>query len=249
MVDDDCVPSDLARLWRLPTTRRKGRPAGLDVDLVVSTAVDLADRDGFAAVSLQKVAATLGFTKMAMYRHVGSWDELIELMADAAIGPAPDLGDAALDEWRVGLTRWASELRAVLALHPWLAPTPDIGPARGPNTIAWMDVLLRVLRDTGLDWSEKLSVLLALTTHVRQAGTTTPRLIDMLLPHPGRDDSPRRRKPVPAALVGPDRFPEASKLFAATACTADIHDPQRAFEVGLELILDGVAARIAAARP
>lgn len=112
-------------------------------------------------MSLHKVAAALGVTKMALYRYVGSWDELIELMADAATGPAPALAERDLRDWRAGVTTWALALREVLVEHPWLAPSPIVGPPRGPHSIAWMDAMFRVLRDTGLDWGAKVGVLIA----------------------------------------------------------------------------------------
>lgn len=85
---DDKVPVGLARLWRLPTESRLGRPAELDVEQVVRAAVELADRDGLAGVTLAKVAKELGYTTMSLYRHVGSKEELLVLMGDAATGPA-----------------------------------------------------------------------------------------------------------------------------------------------------------------
>ncbi|MFB4289794.1 TetR/AcrR family transcriptional regulator [Nonomuraea sp. ATR24] len=87
MTSDDFVPPALRRLWRLPESSRLGRPAALDVDLVVAAAVEIADRDGLGGVTIPKVAKSLGFTGMSLYRYVGSKDELLTLMADAAAGP------------------------------------------------------------------------------------------------------------------------------------------------------------------
>ncbi|RZQ64913.1 TetR/AcrR family transcriptional regulator [Amycolatopsis suaedae] len=237
------MPAGLARLWRLPAPSRLGRPAALDVDSVVTAAVDLADRDGLDGVTLQKVAQVLGFTKMSLYRHVGSKDELVELMADHATGAAPDLGAG---HWREGLRRWAAAIRARYALHPWLVGVPVAGPPRGPNAVGWMDALLRTLRDTGLDPGTKVGVLNVVSGYVRQALVLEGQLAA------GRAATGLSQEQVErdygrslAGLVTPDRFPDAAELF-----TARVFEPEPGadadgdFAFGLELILDGVAAAI-----
>jgi hypothetical protein len=53
MVEEE-LPGRLVRLWRLRSEPRLGRPAELDVERIVRTAVDLADRDGLAGATLPK---------------------------------------------------------------------------------------------------------------------------------------------------------------------------------------------------
>lgn len=171
----DEVSPELARMRRLSSESPLGRRAELDVDQVVRAAVELADRDGLDRVTLAKVAEALGVTKMALYRHVGSKDELFELMADLAAGPAPQLS-ADPDQWRAGLRQWALAHRRSYLDHPWLADVPISGPPRGPHVIDWMDALLRVLRGTGLDWPTKVAVLNLVSGFVRQASTQSRQL-------------------------------------------------------------------------
>jgi AcrR family transcriptional regulator len=245
-VTDREISADLRRLWRVPTSTQLGRPAELDVDRVVRAAVDLADRDGLAGVTLQKVAQELGFTKMSLYRHVGSKDELFELMADHANGPAPDLDTDA--GWRDGARRWAQAIRARYVAHPWLVDIPMSGPPRGPNAISWMDALLRVLRDTGLDLGTQAGVLTVISGYLRNAIAMAREFEKRSgLSQPQVEQNYGRAL---AELVDPTRFPDAARLFAAgtfepqPAPTDALADPD--FTFGLELILDGVATAIAA---
>lgn len=239
------VPADLARLWRLSASARRGRPAELDADRVVGAAVDLADREGLDGVTLQKVAQALGFTKMSLYRHVGSKEELVELMADHATGSVPGL-DA--DSWRDGVHWWAAAIRARYAEHPWLVEVPVVGPPRGPNAIGWMDAFLRVLRDTGLDPGTKAGVLVVVSGYVRNAIQQGRQMAE------GRHgtglsqaDTEHDYGRALAALVHPERFPEAALLFKAGAFeTEPGENPEdQDFVFGLDLILDGVEAAIA----
>jgi len=85
----------------------------LDTDQVVETAAALADAEGLSAVTLTRVAKTLGVRQPALYRHVDGFDALIRLLglrgreyladalADAAVGVARDDAVRALGAaWR-----------------------------------------------------------------------------------------------------------------------------------------------------
>jgi AcrR family transcriptional regulator len=245
---EEKVPGELSRLWRLPAESRLGRPAGLDVERVVRAAVELADRDGLGGVTLLKVAQELDVTKMSLYRHVGSKGELFVLMGDLAIGPAPEVGSEG--GWRDGLRQWAHAHRAIYLRRPWMVHLPVSGPPGGPNAISWMDTLLRVLRDTGLDWGTKVGLLSLLGGYVRQASVVTQQLEE------GRRDAGLDQIRVEqdygralASLVDPARFPDAAKLFASPVFAAPPENladtpADREFDFGLELILDGIAATI-----
>ncbi|MEU0542760.1 TetR/AcrR family transcriptional regulator [Nocardia sp. NPDC005978] len=250
-MSDREVPGDLARLWRLPTGSRLGRRAELDVDRVVATAVELADREGAAGATLPKIAAALSVTPMSLYRHVGSKDELVALMGDAAFGPVPE-SLAARGEWRADLREWALAQCAVFQAHPWLAQWPITGPPRGPHAIAWMDAGLRALRPTGLDWGAKIGVITVLGGYVRQGFDLERQLRDsrtaaaldesQALANYGRDLT---------GLLDAGRLPDIAALFDSGIFESIPPEPDSAaasmsedFHFGLELILDGVAAAV-----
>lgn len=247
MVDDN-PPDELVRLWRLPTASRLGRPAGLDVDRVVRTAVELADRGGLPGATLPKIAETLGVTPMSLYRHIGSKEELLVLMTDAATGSPPDFA-APVDDWRSALREWASALWLVHRQRPWLAQLPIAGPPRGPGAIGWMDAGLRALRPTGLDAGTKVGVVMVVSGYVRQADLLAQQL-EQGRRATGLDESQTNRAygRQLARLVDPERFPDAAELFASglfESAPPPAADPgQDDFEFGLEIVLDGVAATI-----
>ena len=66
------------------STARRGRKPSLTLADITRAAVELADAEGLAAVSMARVAERLGNSTMALYRHVKSKDELLLLMSDAA---------------------------------------------------------------------------------------------------------------------------------------------------------------------
>jgi len=156
-MSDGLTPA-MRRLW---AGEGGGAPAGrqgLSLDRIVAAAVELADADGLAAVSMARVARRLGFTTMSLYRHVEGKEELLRLMADAASGEPPRLDPTA--GWRAGLERWTRAMYEALLVHPWYADLPITGPPRLPNGVAWFDRALGALAETGLDEREKLGVVL-----------------------------------------------------------------------------------------
>lgn len=243
------IPVELRRLWRIPTDTRLGRTAELDVDQVVSAAVDMADRHGLDGVSLPKVAKALGFTTMSLYRHVGSKEELLTLMADAAFADFPDL-QTDPRQWRPGLHDWARRLYELYDRRPWLVRIPILGPPAGPHQVAFMESGLRMLRHTGLAWLEKLGVMMLLTGWTRHAAQLAAELAT------GRESANLDQAKFEHAwsqsltrLIEPDRFPETAALLNSGAFTPKRPGPTEAtdrpdFDFGLERILDAVEVLI-----
>ncbi|MEU4544714.1 TetR/AcrR family transcriptional regulator [Nonomuraea dietziae] len=247
MTSQDYVPAPLRRLWRMTESSRLGRPSALDVDVVVAAAVEIADRDGLGGVTLPKVAKSLGFTGMSLYRHVGSKEELLTLMTDYALGMPPALDT---DDWREGLRRWAFAQRTVFRHRPWLTRVPISGPPSGPNQIAWMEVALAIMSRTRLDWAHKVGVLSLIGGYVVQRVRQHSELAASRDETQGQADAERDHALALVRLIDPERFPQTAQLFSSTlfqAPPSDTSDQAAAdadFTLGLELILDGVAVQM-----
>jgi Bacterial regulatory proteins, tetR family len=59
------------------------------VSRIVELAIAVADSEGLDAISMQRVASELGYTAMALYRHIPGKPELVDLMREAAFGLPP----------------------------------------------------------------------------------------------------------------------------------------------------------------
>ncbi len=228
---------------------RLGRPAQIDIDQVVLAAVGLADRVGLAGVTLPKVAESLGVTKMSLYRHVGSKDELLGLMADYAQGAAPDI--ASDQGWRDGLRQWARAIAMTIRSHDWLCDVPVAGPPAGPNSTSWLDMGLRQLRHTALEPTAKVAIVQLLMVHVR-SWVELRRAYDKRERGTGIDQAQVERDYGRnlAKLIDPQRYPDVAALFASAAFESpqyDEGDLGRDFHFGVEVILDGVAAAVESA--
>lgn len=213
-------------LWSVPGTPRRGPRPALSRDGIVRAGIQIADDDGLAALSMQRVAARLGAATMSLYRHVPGKNDLISLMLDAAIGDPPALAEDA--GWRAAVAEWARGTRDIFVRHPWTLPLVTSARTMGPNELAWAEAALRVLVTTGLPGPALLDVLLLVNGYVRGAAadfTGGPRV-------PGRDSLLRFGRL--------DRYPVFTTVFQqASAADTPASEADR-FEFGLARVLDGV---------
>lgn len=232
------VVSPLAAIW---TAGRAAAPReGLTLDRVVATAIEIADAEGLAAVAMGRVAKRMGFTPMALYRHVGSKGELVLHMQDRSIGPPPaEL--APTGDWRADTRRWAWASLTAIRAHPWYAQTLTMfGAPATPNHLAWMELALQALAPTELAETEKVETILLVNAHV--LGDLTFHAVDQTTEVAGVYDEVLRR------YLDPERFPAFVRAAAAGAfatTTDPDADRDELFSFGLERILDGVAAYLA----
>ena len=255
-MSNDAVPDFFRRLWRLPTApARLGRKSTLDVETVVATAVLLANEGGLEAATLPKLAQKLGVTPMSLYRYVGSKHELLQLMLDAASEPPVTEPTAAEPTgWREGMRLWTVDLWERSLERPWIPRVPIYRSPSGPNQIAWLERGFDQLADTGLDWGDKIMVLTLLSGFVRHSALLAQDLEEGRPSGSSQTEAEHSYARALRELITPDRFPHTAEMLTSAAllspdepADADetVSPAVRAdFDAGLELILDGLAARI-----
>ena len=185
---------------------------------------------------MKSVAAELGMTPMSLYRYVDSKEQLLEVMLDAAYGPA-DLSIVSSGPWRERLTRWAWALADALVLHPWISATPMTTPPLSPNIIGWTEAGARSFDGMALTNQQKMSSLLVVDGYVRSHVAMSVAMgftaTDAPPPDPYVTILPQ--------LLDPDRFPA---LYAASPAITDENEGEDFFRdemrFGLDLILDGI---------
>ncbi|WP_436497702.1 TetR/AcrR family transcriptional regulator [Actinokineospora sp. HUAS TT18] len=211
-------------LWGPRATPSRGPKPGLTVERIAASAIAIADAEGLDAVSMQRVAADVGVTKMAIYRYVPGKAELVALMADIAVGP-PDF--AAADGWRAGLTAWAEALLPRFKRHRWLLAA-TVGPrAVGPNELAWLDRGIAILDGTGLGGAERMDAVVVVVGHLRTIAE--------------QSESSERQL---GAVIAEVMATRAAEFPALGAALADGGRRDDALAFGLARILDGLGVLI-----
>jgi AcrR family transcriptional regulator len=238
------LPASLEAAWGLRERPSKGPKPGLSLQRIVDTAVQVADTDGLAAVSMSRVAADLGASTMSLYRYVRAKDELLVLMVDTAYGKAPDA--AREHDWRAGLRRWATAELTGLRQHPWILHVPLSGLSLvSPNQNLWLEEGLRCLRDTGLIPLEKMSTMLLVTGFVRSWATMSGDIsASLMATGTTNQEAMSSFGRALIKLTDPQQFSELHKIIAAGVFDAE-DGPDDEYIFGLERILDGIEALIA----
>lgn len=157
-------------IWLRPERAGRGPVPEHDRTRIAAAAVALADSDGLGAVSMRRIAATLGTGPASLYRYVDSRDELLELMADAVAGEL-DLSRPSGD-WRADLVALAHQLRDAYRRHPWLL---DLVPGRvgiGPRAVDQLEHALAALARVDVAGPVKLEAVAMLNGIVALAART-----------------------------------------------------------------------------
>ncbi|WP_067806396.1 TetR/AcrR family transcriptional regulator [Nocardia beijingensis] len=207
---------------------------------IAEVAVAVADAEGLDAVTMRRLATELGVAPMAAYRYVTGKDELLELMVDFVYGEL-DLPDSE-DGWRATVRSVALRIREILVTHPWVTRVPCGAPT--PNQLAATEAVLVALDGLELDVDTAMAVFSTVTAYVHGAVDSEVRLSQTLRL---RGWSTRAEARAGLAtqmtwLLNTGRYPMYARYIHDAARKDDV---QWQFQIGLDAVLDGIAARLA----
>ncbi|MDH6542330.1 TetR/AcrR family transcriptional regulator C-terminal domain-containing protein [Streptomyces sp. SPB4] len=254
MADEQWGPA-VRLLWGPPPgPPARGPRRGLTLEGIAGAGVAIADAEGLGGVSMQRVAAELAVTKMALYRYVPGKAELVALMAEAAM-PDPAAGlDAALERagsgWRERLGAWARELLAAFRAHPWLLRATVGARAVGPREVGWLERALAALEGCGLSGAESMDAVVLVAGHVRgiaeQEGVGSAGGAGGSVAGGAAGGGPDVELGAVLGEVMRLRGADFPALGAALASVARDGGQDQALDFGLERILDGIGLLVAA---
>jgi AcrR family transcriptional regulator len=220
---------------------RRGPKPSRSVDEVVQAAIDLADAEGLAALSIRRVAQALGLSSMSLYTYVPSKAELLDLMLDRVAAETADPGPAQ-DGWRAKLELVAHERWALGQRHPWIIQVGAYRPPLGPNILAKVETTLQAMDGLGLDPLEMDLVASLIADYVRGAlrAAIEAREVER---QSGITDEQwwATNAELLQGLVDRTRYPTTVRVGEAYKAAKEAGlDPGRSFEFGLQRVLDGV---------
>jgi len=213
-------------LWQERVQPTRGPKPALTLDQIADAAIAIADAEGLAAVTMQRVAAALGYTKMSLYRYLTGKSDLVATMIERGMGEPPALPG---DDWRAALTAWARALLAAFGEHTWAPEAVSGARPIGPHELAWTEQALAALPE-GLTGAERLDAVATIAGHVR-----------MIAGQGGQAEGELAASMIHAMSQHADRFPA---LAAAMADVGAHGGGDQAFSFGLERILDGLEVLI-----
>jgi AcrR family transcriptional regulator len=228
---------------RSPRRSSRTRRDPITVEAITEAAIKILDSEGLEGLSMRRVADALNTGPASLYWHVGNKDGLLDLIFDEIIGemdvPAPQG-----DRWKEQLKEIALSQRATILRHRDLVAISMGRIPMGPHALGYTERVVGVLRAGGVPDDLAVSGYLLLFALVN--GFTMDEMAEPVSP---ADDDPG--VPSASAVSGylaslpVDQFPN---IVAAAPHFAQ-WDNDVQFAMLVDLYVDGLAQRAAAARP
>jgi AcrR family transcriptional regulator len=234
-------------VWARP--RRKERST-LTREQIVAEALRLLDTEGIEALSMRKLAAALDAGATSLYWHVANRDELIELVINEIYGEldvpdVPDVGEAR--DWQAATRRFAHSMRSTIVRHRWVVSVLDhlVVAYPGPNLAQASERMLGVFEAAGFELPEAERAFTTVAAYVTGIAMGEASWHSWLArrgqtQQEWMDDAMRVAKGIT----------EDYERLRATVTSYEGKDPQKAmdedFDYGLDRVLDGLQARLAA---
>jgi AcrR family transcriptional regulator len=214
---------------------RAGKPE-LTRERVVEAAAAVADRDGLAGLSMRRVGRELGVEAMSLYHHVASKEALLDALGDWLMAqvdrPAQDV------PWREGIRARCHSLRTVMREHPWGPGIVESRRAPGLTLLEHLEAVLDCLHRGGFPVQLAAHAFSVLDAYVYGFVLTEQSL--PFEPGGGVDDLAEEM------ALSADAFPRMVALIEQ-AIVGRSYDYGDEFSYGLELVLDGLEARLSSA--
>ncbi|MGE5229922.1 MAG: TetR/AcrR family transcriptional regulator [Deltaproteobacteria bacterium] len=210
----------------MPAKRKRPRHPHLNREAIAKAALDLVDRDGPSALSLRNLSHELGAGTMTLYYYVPSRDaivrDVVALLLDEIELHAPSGAT-----WEEGARLVARSYREMALRHPRAFELLASASNRESPVLDYARRLRSFYAGLGAPpeaFEENWSILDSFETGFLWFETRA-----MLRPQAGADDG---------------RDAEASELARRLPATVS----EEAFEAGLEILIEGLARRMATAR-
>jgi AcrR family transcriptional regulator len=202
----------------------------LSRDRILQTALGLVDEGGLDSLSMRKLGQALGFEAMSLYNHVANKDDLIDGILDLVLaeGEPPSSSGS----WDAAVRESAISVHAALRRHPW-APPVVMAPGRiRPARLRYMDSLLGRLREAGFSAETTYHAYHVLDGHIFGFSLWEAS-------HTFTEQDEAEMAEAFDRVISPEEYPYLREHGEQHFADGPHHDVS-AFELGLDLILDGL---------
>ncbi|WP_043726218.1 TetR/AcrR family transcriptional regulator C-terminal domain-containing protein [Kutzneria sp. 744] len=212
-------------------------------DRVVLAAVELLDAEGVDGLSMRRLGERLGSAATAVYWHVGNKENLVSLACDRVWDELP-LPDPDTLGWRAAASAQMVEAHAMFRRHRWVVHAMTGQPVYGPGIARYRDHAYAIYEAAGfadaeLDWALH-------TVFTFLLGQATADTADLGARTDAVREDERMSEIVSSAREIAERFPRLRARIAALESEDQSGFAEQGFAFGLDVILDGLEARVAA---
>jgi AcrR family transcriptional regulator len=215
---------------RRPDQTASPRPA-LSRERILRAALELVDAQGIDALTMRALGEALGFEAMSLYNHVANKDDVLDGMLDLVMGET-ELPEEGGEDWAAAVRASAVSVYRALRRHTWavsllLAPG-HIRPAR----LRYIDSLLARLRSAGFSADATYHAYHVLDGFIFGFSLWQAS-------HDFSDAQMERMEAMVTREITTEAYPHLHEHAAQHMSEGPLHEVS-AFELGLDLILDGL---------
>ena len=207
---------------------------------ILRAALQLADRDGLAALSMRRIGQQLGVEAMSLYNHVRNKDDLLDGMVDCVVAeielPSPG------EPWREAMRRRAVSAWEMLLRHPWASGLMESRENPGPTTLRYYDAVIGCLREAGFSIALAAHAFSLLDSYIYGFA-----LQQMKLPFENEAELAAVAQHL-LQRMPPEEYPHLSELTTEHVLQPG-YDYANEFTYGLDLILGGLERRLTSGEP
>jgi AcrR family transcriptional regulator len=206
---------------RLPLTRER----------VLDAALKLADAGGIEGLSMRKLGQALGVEAMALYYHFANKERVLDGIVDLVFGEidVPAVGA----EWKAAMRRRAISVRDALMRHRWAIGLMESRTNPGPANLRHHDAVIGCLLAAGFDMAAAATAYSLLDAYIYGFALTK-----MNLPFDDTSDIAEMAETMLAPFPTGE-YPNLAAFITEHAMKPG-YDFANEFEVGLDVILDGL---------
>ncbi len=222
--------------------RRRVRREPLTRERIVAAALKLMDEEGLEAVTMRRIGRELGVEAMSLYNHVRDKEEILEGVVEEVlaefefpVGGSPVDGS---EDWAERGKAAARAWRQLLKAHPNVITlmSEQRKPVTSLRALRPTEHALGILRSAGLSEEEAVKAFRAFGGYIQ--GFVMAEIANMF---GGEEAGP----PAPRDAPGEPPAQDLPNLVAALPYLSHC-DFDEAFEYGLDLMIRGVRAKVAA---
>jgi AcrR family transcriptional regulator len=197
--------------------------AVLTRERIITTAIELADRHGFEAATLRRIAGELGVHVTSLYNHVATRDAItdgiVERLIEEAELPVEPVG------WEQWVRSFVERIGDVASRHPGAFGALQRRPVQGPRAAASFEVALAAFAKAGLAPQDAYGAVKATALVALSIGAEKSLASSGVIAETQVDELP------------PEDFPQLHAL-------ADIWSEEAAWTFTLETLVPGLRAQI-----
>jgi AcrR family transcriptional regulator len=212
---------------------KKPKPARrpLSRERVIEAAVALADKTGYREFSMRRLGTKLGVSPMALYKHVGGREELLDEMVDVVFG---EIENPSIEgQWVAEMRRRGNSVRDALRRHPWAVGLMESRGNPGPENLAHHNAVVGCLREAGFSFEMAVHAY-----SIQDSFIYGFALQEKTMGHESPEEAAAAAK---ARGEGSDGYREYPHLIEVEAeLSRSGYDHAAEFEWGLALILEGL---------